>query len=129
VKEQSLSLNTFDLPFKLFEAYHRSANCEVVALHTKDDGKPVSIVFCYKTADNYCPVIIGIDKAVDPILNIYKQTIYQLIKRAIHLKVKNIHLGLTAAESKYMLGADNIKQMGFVQMKDHFNQDFIGSLK
>jgi 7-keto-8-aminopelargonate synthetase-like enzyme len=129
VKEQSLSLNTFDLPFKLFEAYHNAANCEVVTLQTKDDMKPVSIIFCYKTANNYCPIIIGIDKTVDPALNIYKQTIYQLIKRAIQLNVQIIHLGLTAAESKYMLGADNIKQMGFVQMKDHFNQTYIQSLQ
>ena len=128
IKEGSLSLNTFDLPFKLFEALHKSELFEILIIRTRADRKMASVVFCYKNANNYFPLIIGLDKTIDTSMNIYKQTLYQLIKRGLTLKMKNIHLGLTASTTKHKLGADSIKQMGFAQLKDHFNQAFIQSL-
>jgi 7-keto-8-aminopelargonate synthetase-like enzyme len=129
IKAGSLALNTFDLPFKLFQAYHHSANFETIVLRTRDDHKMVSVVFCYKSPGKYCPILIGIDKSLGAEMNVYKQTLYQIIKRGLQLNVTDIHFGLTASQTKYKLGADTIPQMGFIQMKDHFNMDFIESLQ
>lgn len=129
VKEASLNLNTFNLPKKLFSLILNNDAFELLQLKIKATNMIASIVFCYKTSDNYCPLIIGMNKDNNPELNVYKQTIYQIIKRALQLNTRNIHLGLTASETKYMLGADNIAQMGFAQMKDHFNQSFLETMK
>ncbi|MEI6123374.1 MAG: aminotransferase class I/II-fold pyridoxal phosphate-dependent enzyme [Bacteroidota bacterium] len=129
VKAKKLDLNTFDLPIKLFEKMCDSSNWEVIKIETIEDNKVVSVIFCEKNEYNYCPVIIGMDYTAADYLNVYKKSLYNVIKRGLELKKDKICLDLTASTAKYKLGADVIKQVAFIQMKDHYNQDFIDSMK
>ena len=53
---------------------------------------------------------------------------YFIIKRAIDLNSKNIYLGITSNETKRKFAAEQIKQVGYIQMKDHYNQELIDSM-
>jgi len=129
VKSKKLSLNTFNLPVKLFEKMCDSPNWEVIKIETKEDKKVVSVIFCEKNENNYCPVIIGLDYSVDESLNVYKKSLYFIIKRGLELKADKICLDLTASTAKYKLGAQQIKQVAFMQIKDHYNLDLIENMK
>jgi 7-keto-8-aminopelargonate synthetase-like enzyme/predicted N-acyltransferase len=127
VQKHNLGLNTFPLPYKLFQAIKESSFWEVIKIKYKQ--KIAGVVFCLLNNDQYCPVIIGMDYHLPKEINVYKQCLFQIIKRAIELKAKTLHFGITAEVTKKNLGAESIPQLGFVQLKDHYNQDFIDNLK
>jgi hypothetical protein len=129
VKETNLGLNSFPLPFKLFNEISKSENWEIIKIEDLKEAKTVSVMFCLKTENNYCPVIIGMDYSVSKELNIYKQSLFQVIKRGLELKSNHIQLGITASETKRKLGIDYKPQLGFVQIKDKYNMDYIDNLK
>ncbi len=129
VKSKKLGLNTFDLPVKLFNKMCDAPNWEVVTIKRNDDNKVVSVVFCEKNTNNYCPIIIGLDFSIDDNLNVYKKSLYHVIKRGLELNANKICLGLSASSAKHKLGADTIKQVAYIQIKDHYNMEYIESLK
>ena len=129
VKSKKLSINTFDLPVKLFEKMCESENWEVAKLVSAEDGRVACVVFCEKNKNNYCPTIIGIDYTIDKDHNVYKKMVYRLINRGFELNADKIYLGLSASEAKHKLGADTIKQVAYIQMKDNYNANLIESMK
>jgi 7-keto-8-aminopelargonate synthetase-like enzyme len=129
VKRKSFSLNTYDLPVKFFELTAKDPNWEYLTLKYKPEDKIVSFGLCYKGDKKYCPVVFGMVNDTDPKHNVYKKTIYQAIQRGLDLKAEIVYLGLSSNETKKKFGADIVKQVGFVQMKDSFNQTVISNLK
>ena len=45
------------------------------------------------------------------------------------LKLDNVHLGLSATETKRKLGSNVKNQVAYVQMKDNFNTSFLENIK
>jgi len=128
VKQTNLSLNTFTLPRKIFENIKKSSNWEIITLHNKDNDSVVGMSLCLKTTKNYSHVIFGVDSLIDKGEGIYKLMIYHVVKRAFELKSENLYMGITASDTKRKFGAEQKKQVAFVQIKDKFNQEFIDSL-
>ncbi|NTW31408.1 MAG: aminotransferase class I/II-fold pyridoxal phosphate-dependent enzyme [Bacteroidetes bacterium] len=131
VKSTKLGLNTFDLPFKLFSKMCDSENWEVIKLELTEDKKIVCVGLCEKNKRNYCTAIMGMDYSVNPSHNLYKKMLYHTICRGLELKVDNICLGLTASSAKHKLGAETIKQVAYIQMKENYiyNMALIESIK
>ena len=65
---------------------------------------------------------IGID------LKVYKQLIFQLASRAIYLKKKIVHLGLSADTDKKKIGAKQIKKSAYLAVKDNYNLDVLNNI-
>ncbi|GAB4285181.1 MAG: hypothetical protein Kow0068_10470 [Marinilabiliales bacterium] len=129
VKNNSLSLNTFDLPEKLFNKIAENTDWEVIELRDSQSNSIISVVFCCKSGNCYSAVIIGMDYSVEKSLHLYKQSLYQIIKRGLELKAEKIYLGVTASETKRKFGATPVKQVGFIQMKDNYNISLLESIK
>ncbi len=129
VKRKGLILNTFDLPSKLFKEISKTKNWDIVTVVYKPENRVVSMGICYKSEKNYSYMIFGIDNNIDPSFSVYKKAILFVVKRALELNVENLFLGITTNETKQKFGTSLIKQMGFVQVKDHFNQDYLNSLE
>ncbi|MEI8203229.1 MAG: hypothetical protein WCH34_09475 [Bacteroidota bacterium] len=129
VKSKKLNLNTFDLPYKLFEKMCESPNWEVIKIELTENKKTLCIGLCGKNAHNYCPTIIGMNYSDDISVNVYKKMLYQAICRGLDLKTEVIHLGLGSSPAKHKLGAETIKQVAFIQIKDHYNMELINSMK
>lgn len=129
VQQSALEVNTFPLPLKMFQEAAKHPNWEFFALRYKPENRWVSMGLCYKTRQDYCPTVFGMDKSVSHDLNVYKNTIYTALARGIELDAGKLFLGIGSNDSKHKFGARLIPQLGFVQLKDHFNQDYINSLK
>ncbi len=132
VKKNSLALNTFTLPYKLFKNLASSANWDVLELHLKDksiaNSDAISVIFNYKSGDSYSAMFIGVDYSLQADFMPYRQALYQTILRAKELGVKNLHLGYTADLEKKRLGASSKNTFCYVQIKDHYNISVISNI-
>jgi len=132
VKNNSLELNTFTLPKKLFVNIANDPSWETLSLKltayddslsgsTPLEKKTVCVVFSYIAGDNYIPMIIGLDYSYNKEYKVYRQALYQLVMRAKMLGKKKIHLGFSAAVEKKKLGAAIFPTYAFMQIRDGYN--------
>jgi hypothetical protein len=109
---------------------------EFILLHLKDNENSkneshlVGILFCYKKpGQTYVPSLIGMDYAIPRKFSLYRQLLFQAIKRAKQLSYKKIDFGITATFEKRKLGAKVIQKVAYIQAKDNFSMEFMGTLQ
>lgn len=138
VKKQSFTLNTFELPLKLFRNLNQYNGWEILEISLNGDleatrqdrKKPVAMVFCYhSTKKNYCPMIIGMDYTFNKTYNIYRQALYQMTRRGRNNQSKRIYIGMDASIEKQKLGARKICKSAYIQAEDNFNMELISLYK
>lgn len=125
VHSSNYSLSTFKLPFKLFQLFNNNKNYEIIKVTF--DNKLVGIVLCGVNDQTYSPILLGMNYEFME-YNIYKVILLFVLQRAIELKKETVYFGITANETKRKFGAEQIKQVAYVQMKDKYNQDLIDSM-
>ncbi len=131
VKEKNLTINDFKLPKKLFHAISHSKEWDIIELKIKDGDQQDTIVavgFAYRNT-NYSPVILGLDYNYLSQYKTYKQMLFQIILKAIGNKNNKVYLGLTASLEKRKLGAEAIRNVAYIQIKDNYNLSVIELLK
>jgi 7-keto-8-aminopelargonate synthetase-like enzyme len=129
VKKRSFTINTFNLPKKLFINVLNHPRWEVLRLQLPSEKKMGGFVFSYKSENNnYCPVIIGLDYHYNSKYSIYRQALYQLIKRSSAIMANKVYLGMDATVEKQKIGAKTIKKSVYIQANDNYNMELI-SLK
>jgi len=126
VKNKTMALNTFKLPYKFFKAVNISPYWEILKIEF--DSKIIGAILSYKGCNSYCPVVLGMDYEYVEKYNLYKKILYFSIKRGFDLKLNTLHFGITASETKHKYGIKQFKQVAFIQLKDHYNQDLIDSM-
>jgi 7-keto-8-aminopelargonate synthetase-like enzyme len=136
VKANNYDLNTFSFPEKLFNAMSKDPNWEFIVLHLKPEHEkrevrlPVGVMFCYKNMEHtYVPSFIGMDYTFVREFQVYRQLLYQTIKRATALGFKKIDFGMTASFEKKKVGATIIPKSAYVQSKDNFNMELMGMMQ
>jgi len=134
VKNNSLELNTFTLPKKLFNNIANDPSWEILSLKlTSPDGnsldkKTVCVVFSYIAGDNYIPMIIGMDYSYNKEYKVYRQALYQVVMRAKMLGKKKVHLGFSATVEKKKLGAIIFPTYAFMQIRDSYNAEALSAI-
>lgn len=134
VKNNSLELNTFKLPYQFFENCAQDKNWEVLTLKLKNEfdprneRSPVAVMFSYIAEGNSNFMLIGLDYTFQKEYGCYRQALYQNIRRAKELNCKNIHLGFAASFEKRKLGASTIPTVAYMQAKDHYNMSVIENM-
>ncbi|GAO45248.1 aminotransferase class I/II-fold pyridoxal phosphate-dependent enzyme [Flavihumibacter petaseus] len=130
VKERGLELNTFALPENLFHQLAADDRWDILELSLPEvTHGPVAVLFSYRTETDYIPTIIGIDYTHNGEFNIYRQTLYHAIQRAVTLGAKNIRLGFTASMEKKKLGATAIATYAYTHIEDSFNLTAMEAIK
>lgn len=129
IKNNSLKLNTFDLPNKLFQQIHQFRNWEILSLKLSENQKEVAVVFNYISGNVYNAMFIGIDKSIDVDFSIYRMALYHVIKRAKHIGSKSINLGFTASLEKRRFGAIAYPTVAYMQTEDDYNASVIESIQ
>ncbi|QCX37292.1 aminotransferase class I/II-fold pyridoxal phosphate-dependent enzyme [Aureibaculum algae] len=135
VKHNNLGLNTFAYPQSLFKNMNEDKNWEFLLLYFKSHVShasevPVGMMCCYKNSNHtFVPVVVGIDYELSRTYNIYRQLLYQTIKRAWESKFETIDFGLTAAFEKRKVGATVFSNHAFVQAKDNYFMDYMTTLQ
>jgi 7-keto-8-aminopelargonate synthetase-like enzyme len=133
VRNNNYDLNTFPLPKKLFANMSENEHWEFIVLYLKEEYDdrlekvPVGVMFCYKNGRHtYVPAFIGMDYAYTQEHQIYRQLLFQTIKRAKDLDFKKIDFGMTASFEKRKVGATVISKVAYVQAKDNFAMELMG---
>ncbi|MGZ5134268.1 MAG: GNAT family N-acetyltransferase, partial [Flavitalea sp.] len=124
VKNNSLELNTFKLPRKLFSNLANNKSWETIVLKLSMDNratKTVAVVFSHVTGENYVPMIIGLDYTYNFDYKVYRQALYQVVMRAGILGKKKVLLGFSAPVEKKKVGAVLSSTYAFMQIKDNYN--------
>ena len=124
----------FEVCRKFFEMVIKHPGWELLELKLKPeyDNRPerkaVGIVISYRTENNYCGLVAGIDYAIESKYHVYPQTMWQTILRAHYNQSKVLFLGYTASQNKRKFGARVLKNLAYVQMKDSFNAELISMI-
>jgi 7-keto-8-aminopelargonate synthetase-like enzyme len=136
VRDNNYDINVFEYPRKTFEVMAEHPNWEFIVLRIKPafdkraENLPVAVMFAYKNpAGVYCPMIIGMDYVFLEEFNVYRQCLYQTIKRAKDLKCNKVNFGLSATFEKKKLGATVISKVAYVQVKDNFNMELMSLME
>jgi len=134
VSAKNKELSVFDVNIKFFENIIKNPNWELIELKLKPEydsrqqREAVGIVIAYRTQNNYCGLVAGMDYDFAIENNVYPQTMWQTIIRANYHRCKVLFLGYTASQNKRKFGAKVIKNMAYVQIKDSFNSQLISMM-
>jgi 7-keto-8-aminopelargonate synthetase-like enzyme len=136
VKSNNYAVNTFTYSIDVFKKMATNPHWEFILLYLKNDEDSqneshlTGILFCYKNSDQtYVPSLIGMDYAVPKKFSLYRQLLFQGIKRAQELGYKRIDFGITATFEKKKLGAKVIPKVAYIQAKDNFSMEFMGTIQ
>ena len=136
VKNKNQAINTFTYPKEVFVKMTDHPNWEFVLLYLKNNieektvDQAVGVMFCYKNLEHtYVPALIGMDYAYAQKFQIYRQLLYQTIKRTKELNFKKIDFGFSATFEKKKLGAVLIPKVAYIQAKDNFSMEMMATLQ
>ncbi|WP_188050018.1 aminotransferase class I/II-fold pyridoxal phosphate-dependent enzyme [Flavobacterium sp. GP15] len=136
VKNNNLAFNTFTYPPHLFTAMVADPNWEFIMLYLKSKENKqhlkqlLGILFCYKNSNyTYSPSLIGMDYKYVREFQIYRQLLYQGIKRARELNFKKVDFGFSATFEKRKLGATIVPKVAYIQARYNFSMELMGMLQ
>jgi hypothetical protein len=90
----------------------------------------VGIMFCYKNNNHtYVPELIGMDYKWAKEYQLYRQLLFQTIKRANALQFQKIDFGVSASFEKRKLGAQIIPKVAYVQTRDNYAMELMNTLQ
>jgi 7-keto-8-aminopelargonate synthetase-like enzyme len=119
VSRKNFAVNIFDYSLKLIQKMNESENWEFIKVILNNEL--VAVGFCHKIASNYYPVLVGIDYEFNTTHKVYKQMLYQVVKRAIELKCDKVYFGLSADIEKRKFKAHQIEKVAYIYSRDNFN--------
>lgn len=132
VKEKNFDLNMFSYPIDLFIEMSKDPRWEFITLSIKPTSldsashEPVAVMFNYINEKNdYCFMLVGMNYDYLEKYKIYKQSIYQVIKRAKELNCRKVFLGISASLEKKKFGATILPKVAYIQARDNFNIDLL----
>jgi 7-keto-8-aminopelargonate synthetase-like enzyme len=132
VKDNNYAINTFRYSQEIFENMNESPNWEFIVLTLKAEIENpfVGVMFCYKNNNyTYVPELIGMDYKWAKEYQLYRQLLFQTIKRANALQFQKIDFGVSASFEKRKLGAKIIPKVAYVQSRDNFSMELMGTLQ
>jgi 7-keto-8-aminopelargonate synthetase-like enzyme len=132
VKDNNYAINTFRYTQEIFENMNKSPNWEFIVLALKVDTENpfVGIMFCYKNNNHtYVPELIGMDYKWAKEYQLYRQLLFQTIKRANALQFQKIDFGVSASFEKKKLGAQIIPKVAYVQARDNYTMELMNTLQ
>lgn len=132
VKNKNLAVNTFTMPYRVFIEMNKHINWEFILLRLKNNPEKhiAGVMFCYKNiGKNYVPEWIGMDYELGANFGVYRQLLYQTIKRAKELNCDRIDFGITASFEKKKLGAEVIPKVAYIQARDNYSLELMGMIQ
>ncbi len=134
VKNKSLELNTFTLPYKMFENMAQNPNWEVLTLtlkpeyDTREERKPIAVMMSFLTEKAYNYMMVGIDYNFQEEYRPYRQAMFQTLMRAKEIGKEVVYLGYSASFEKRKVGATLVDSVGYMQAKDNYSMEVIESM-
>lgn len=128
IRLESLSVNIFKYPDKVFEKINANPSWEFIKLKEKETGEILAIGCAFKTGECYTPVLLGLGKTRVGLGKVYHQMLYRAVRRAVALGCTKVRLGLSADQAKKDVGARQISKVAFIQSRDNYNFEVIENI-
>jgi len=132
VKDNNYAINTFRYTQEIFENMNESLNWEfiILSLKAETENQFAGIMFCYKNNNHtYVPELIGMDYKWVKEYQLYRQLLFQTIKRANELQFSKIDFGVSASFEKKKLGAQIIPKVAYIQTRDNYAMELMNTLQ
>ncbi|MNG23883.1 hypothetical protein D3C84_1085420 [compost metagenome] len=100
---------------------------EFIEISLKENNQVVAVIFGHIGDDHYCPLIVGLDYDYIDTHHIYKQAMFQMVKRGNDLNKKVTYLGLTADFEKQKYLALTIPTWAYLKVDETYNLELIES--
>jgi 7-keto-8-aminopelargonate synthetase-like enzyme len=127
VKSRNFSFNFFNFPSKIPMVLSKYENWEFIEVKLSETDEVVICVWCFVGENFYCPLFMGLNYEYLNSHHIYKQAVYQCVKRGNDLKKAKIFLGFSADFEKQKYLADSIKKIAFIKFDDNYNIELLAS--
>ncbi|MEM9389117.1 MAG: aminotransferase class I/II-fold pyridoxal phosphate-dependent enzyme [Bacteroidota bacterium] len=132
VRDNNLAINSFNFPAKLFHEMNFNPNWEFVMLYMKDEfddnDKAVGVCFCQKNENEvYSFMLVGMDYNYVKEYGVYRQALYNIVKRAKQLGSRKANLGISAAIEKKRVGAVPYEKVAYFQAADNYITEMMES--
>ncbi len=134
VGQRNRGLNMFSYPKDILKKLSKHPNWEFMVLKLKpeydnrNERKAVAVGWHYILKTHLSPMIIGLDYHYNREYKVYKQAMYQVLKRARLLNLSKVYLGLSADFEKRKYGAVQHARVAYFQTKDNYNMEVIESM-
>lgn len=134
VKNRNMGINMYAYPQDIVHRLTKNPQWEFIIARlkpeydTRAERLPVGIGWGYKGQGAYSWVVQGIDYNFNNDFKVYRQCMYQMVKRAKALGYDTIYLGLSADEEKKKVGASQHEKVAFMQTGDNFAMDAIAAM-
>lgn len=134
VEHRNRGFNLFDYPKNILKILSNHSNWEFIILKlkpefdTRSERKALAVMWTYISKTHLSPMIIGMDYRYNAEFKVYKQAIYQVLKRARMLNLPKVYLGLSADTDKHKFGAVQYPRVSYMQKKDNYNMEVIESM-
>ncbi len=128
IKDANFSFTFFHFPAKIAKVVSKYPEWEFIDIKIKGMEKAVACVWSFVGPDHYAPLIAGLDYDYLDSHHIYKQSVFQMVKRGNDLNKKYTYLGLTADFEKQKYLAKTIPIYAFKKVDNTYNLEVIESL-
>ena len=132
IRKNNYTINTFPLPFKLFELIANRSDWVVLELIPKreielpgNNGRSVAMMFCQKNGTTLNALLGGANYDYQEDHRPYSCVLYETVLYAKKHDFKLLNLGYTADREKRKVGAQQKTAYAFMQIQDSFNMEVI----
>ena len=131
VKDNNFAINSFNFPDKVFLTMNEDPHWEFLMLYLNLDGRPphlVAVGFCHINTDNvYSPMLIGMDYDYVFEYGVYRQALFQMIKRANELGCEKVNFGISASVEKQRIGSKLYPKVAYFQARDNYEAEMMSA--
>jgi hypothetical protein len=130
IQSRALEINTFPIPKEFIEIAVVHPNWEAMRIsikaeHNNGVEKVVAFGLTYRSENTFSPMVLGIDYNFVESHGLYRQAIFQLVKRASHQNIDEIFMGFTADIEKRRFGAIQVPKVAFALIDDTYTMQVI----
>lgn len=132
IRRNNYTINTFPIPFKLFELIANNPDWVVLELVPKpaielpnNNRRSVAMMICQKNGDTLNALLGGANYDYQEDHRPYSCVLYETVLYAKRNNFKLLNLGYTADREKRKVGAKQKKTYAFMQIEDDFNMAVI----
>lgn len=132
IRRNNYTINTFPLPFKLFELIANRSDWVVLELVPKpeielpnNNGQSVAMMICQKNGTTLNALLGGANYDYQEAHRPYSCVLYETVLYAKKHNFQLLNLGYTADREKRKVGAKQKIAYAFMQIEDSFNMEVI----
>ena len=119
------AVNYFKYPAKITQVLSKYEDWEFMDIKLKGGDETICCVWSFRGDKHYSPLIMGLNYEYVESMNLYKQAIFQLVKRANYLDKEKVFLGYSADYEKQKYLALTVPIWAYMKVDETYNLELI----